>query len=481
MLQMPNKQKIYMMGLCGTGMGTLAGFLKQQGHSISGSDRQIYPPMSHQLKDWGIEVKQGYDKKNIDIETDLVIVGNVIRRNNPEATFVRDHQLPTMSMPEAIAHFGIGNKKSIVVSGTHGKTSTTALTAHILFENSLEPSYILGGALIGKRESFHVGKGDVFVIEGDEYDTAYFDKGPKFAHYKPTTAIITSLEFDHADIFDDISAIEGAFITLIQAMPDHPTSHLIIWAGAERACRLANVHAGQRSIWIYDSSKSDKTQIWAENVHTTPQGTTFKPVIRHESLEQITVPLWGDFAIQNTLAALASAQLHGVSLQDAATSLRNFQGIKRRLEVRLCLDQLTLVDDFGHHPTAIGATLKAARQRWPQHRIWAIFEPRSATCRRNIHQHDLAQALALADMVVVGSHERLDEIPLAERFSPEQTALEAQEHGAQAVAIPCVDHIEQHIIKHLRSHDLILVFSNGDFGGLIAKLIKNLPLAKAMA
>jgi UDP-N-acetylmuramate: L-alanyl-gamma-D-glutamyl-meso-diaminopimelate ligase len=462
---------IYCIGICGTGMGALAGLLKSQGHRVRGSDAAVYPPMSDKLRDWGIEILEGYDSAHLEPPPDLVICGNVVRADNPEAQKARALQLPTLSMPQAVAQYGIGNKHSIVIAGTHGKTTTSALTAHLLRDAGIDPSYLVGGALIDVPESFHHGRGDYFVVEGDEYDTAYFDKGPKFLHYRARTAVITSLEFDHADIFSSVEAVEEAFAKLIDAVP--ATGHLIVWHGAERVRKLLDAHGSGCRVSLYATTPQADAQAYMRTYASTPAGLQFEPVIGDTSLGPMQVGLWGDMAAANVLAALLAAREAGLDAAALRRGCRSFAGVKRRLEVRGEVDGVCIVDDFAHHPTAVRLTLQAARTRWPTARLWALFEPRSATSRRNYFQAAYVEAFAGADCVVIGSHARLQEVPAAQRFSPEQLAADLQHRGVAATALAEPVDIAAHLKAQARLGDVVLVLSNGDFGGLHNLLLRS--------
>lgn len=460
------------MGICGTGTGALAGLLKQLGHKVCGSDAHVYPPMSHKLRDWGIVCHQGYDPAHLTPTPDLVICGNVIRADNPEAQYVRDKGIKTLSMPQAVAEFGIGNKHSIVVAGTHGKTTTSALLAHVLMHAGRDPSYLVGGALIGYTDSFRAGTGNVFVVEGDEYDTAYFDKGPKFLHYRAKTAIITSLEFDHADIFADVAAVEDAFAKFVQTVPQD--GRVIVWHGASRARRVIAQHAKTESVTVYATSRppEDDAQLYLESFSSGPAGITFTPVLRGKHLGPMTVPLWGDFSACNALAVIAALEDCGLSTDAMRAGLASFAGVRRRMEIRGIAGGVTVVDDFAHHPTAVRVTLAAARTRWPKKRIWAIFEPRSATSRRNVFQNEYADAFAHADEVIIAGHARLEEIEADKRFDPAALAdaiTRAKGHGHY---IPEPAAIAQFVAGKARDGDVVMVLSNGDFGGLHKQLIE---------
>ena len=464
---------IYLIGICGTGVGALAGLLKALGHKVRGSDANVYPPMSTKLQQWGIEVAEGYDAAHLLPAPDLVICGNVIRRDNPEAAAVRAMGLKTMSMPQAVAEFGIGAKHSMVVAGTHGKTTTTALLLHLLKHAGCDPSYLVGGALLNYSESFHVGQGAHFVIEGDEYDTAYFDKGPKFWHYRPRTAVITSLEFDHADIFASIEAVEQAFAGLIERVPQD--GHIVVWAGATCALRLLATKAAGRRVSIYATEPLKGAHLWLAQHRSGPQGLDFELVVHGESLGRMQVPLWGEHAAANVLAACACAREAGLSAAQIAAGCATFAGVRRRMEVRGEVGGVVVVDDFAHHPTAVRLTLEAARLRWPQRRLVAAFEPRSATSRRNVFQHAYVDAFLPADWVLIGSHARLGEIAAAQRFDPELLAQQLCARGTPALCVADPLALGDRLVAECRAGDVVMVLSNGDFGGLHAHLLAALP------
>ncbi len=459
---------IYLLGICGTGVGALAGMLKRQGHRVAGSDEHVYPPMSDKLREWGIEVFEGYDAKHLSPRPDLVVVGNVIRAQNPEAQAAREFELLQLSMPQAIARFGIGDKHSVVIAGTHGKTTTSALAAHVLVSAGRDPSFLVGGAMVGYAESFRVGAGPYFVVEGDEYDTAYFDKGPKFLHYRPRTAVITSLEYDHADIYGSIADLERAFAKLVATVPEE--GRLVVWCGAERALALLD-KARAREVIRYSERPRKEADLWLEDVASGPDGLSFVPVFRGRALGPMRAPLYGEVGLQNVAAVIGALMAAGLTPPELALGLASFQGVKRRLEVIGEPRGVTVVDDFGHHPTAVRGTLAAARTRWPGRRLWAIFEPRSATSRRNVLQHEYEAAFSDADEVVIASHERLAEIPVSSRFDPFGLAGALCARGGHARAIPLVDDIVATLAEEARAGDVVIVFSNGSFGGLHRALL----------
>jgi UDP-N-acetylmuramate: L-alanyl-gamma-D-glutamyl-meso-diaminopimelate ligase len=334
----------------------------------------------------------------------------------------------------------------------------------------------VGGVLVGYSESFRNGEGNFFAIEGDEYDTAYFDKGPKFRHYKPKTAIVSSLEFDHADIFTSIEDVEAAFKKLITIVPED--GHLIAWAGATRAVRLINESGIAQKVTLFDTKPGDDVRLWMKQCETTPDGLVFEAVRDGVSLGEMTVPMWGEFSARNVLAAIAAIESADLSAEALKAGLASFQGVKRRMEVIGESNGITVVDDFGHHPTAVTLTLAGARKRWPSRRIIALFEPRSATSRRNIFQDAFVEAFSAADHVVIGTHKRLQEIDEAERFSPAAVARKLSDDGVASVAPGDVDAVLAHLSGETRAGDVIIVFSNGDFGGLHGRLVKQIGVPK---
>ena len=464
---MGQAKDIYIMGMCGTGTGSLAGMLQALGHRVRGSDQGVYPPMSEKLAEWGIALHSPFDAANLDPTPDIVVVGNVIRKDNLEAVAMRAADLPHMSMPQAVAEFGIGDKHALVVSGTHGKTTTSALAAHVAKACGLDPSFLVGGVLVGERDSFRVGQGDLFVVEGDEYDTAYFDKGPKFLHYRAQTAIITSLEFDHADIYASIEAIEDSFRRLIVGMAED--SHLVVWEGAERARRLLAEVGGGRRQTIYGVGSGADLQ--ATDIEHGLFGLRFTPRFEGQTWARVELPLYGQHSLQNALAVWASLFMRGVDDESLASAMASFKGVRGRLEVLGEAQGVTVVDDFGHHPTAIATTLAGAREAFAPKRLWAVFEPRSATARRKVFANEFAAALSQADLAVVASHARLSEVPEADRFSPEWVAQEVSARGGQGWAIAEVPDIVAHIVNQAQAGDVVVVFSNGDFAGLPKKLL----------
>lgn len=463
-------QDIYIIGIGGTGTGALAGLLKEAGHHVWGSDTVLYPPMSDRLASFGIEVFEGYDARHLQPHPDKVVIGNVIRKDNPEAAYARAQGIVPMSMPEAVAQYGIGDRHSIVMAGTHGKTTTTALVAHLLTVAKLSPGFLIGGAPVGGGPQACLGQGRYFVVEGDEYDTAYFDKRPKFLHYRAKTAVITSLEFDHADIFEDVPAIQKAFAGLMAQVPTDGT--LVVWRGATLATALLPEHRPQGEILLYDVNRAEDNScaLYMAHHHTDATGLHFEAILHGTSLGPMQVPLWGAHSALNVLAALGAVAGIGIDSAVLRDGFASFKGVRRRMEVVLEHNGITVVDDFGHHPTAVSVTLAAAKERFVGRRLWAVFEPRSATSRRRMMEADYITALAGAGAVIISHHTRLAEIPEAQRFNPERVAAGIKALGV--AAWPCVDAdaIVTKLMQDVRPGDVVMVLSNGDFDGLIGKL-----------
>lgn len=469
-------KRIHMIGVCGTAMGALAGQLVALGHEVRGSDAMFYPPMSDKLEEWGVTTLKGFNAAHLDPSPDLVIVGNVVRRDNPEAVEMRERELPYLSMAEAIAEFMIRDKHSIVISGTHGKTTTTALGAHVLMSMDKDPSYLVGGALVGYSDSFRTASGPDFIIEGDEYDTAYFDKGPKFRHYRAQTALITSLEFDHADIFDSVEDVEAAFGLLIESTSSD--GHIVVSKSAPRAFELLRAleFLGRVTTYSADDSSAD---YFASEIKVGPTGTSFKLHVRDEPIEEVTVALWGTHSVENALGLFAALEARGLERKDIAAAMATFPGVKKRLEIIGTASDITVVEDFGHHPTAVELTIDASRGRFGDRPLWAVFEPRSATSRRNIFEEAYYAALKRADAVALSSHPRLAEIPSEERFDPERLVARLSEDGLRAVFGMNVEDLHDGLVECARPGDVIILFSNGDFGGLSHKLLESFQTREA--
>ena len=469
-------KRIHMIGVCGTAMGALAGQLVALGHDVRGSDAMFYPPMSDKLKEWGVKTLEGFNAAHLSPAPDLVIVGNVVRRDNPEAVEMRRQELSYLSMAEAIAEFMIQDRHSIVISGTHGKTTTTALGAHVLMALEKDPSYLVGGALVGYSESFRRAGGPDFIIEGDEYDTAYFDKGPKFRHYRAKTALITSLEFDHADIFDSVADVEAAFGLLIESTASD--GHIVVAKSAPRAIELLKALEFPGKVTSYSATDRD-ADYFASGIQVGPDGTSFSLHVKGEEALSVTVALWGVHSVENALGLFAAFEARGYARDQIAKAMATFPGVKKRLEIIGSVGDITVVEDFGHHPTAVELTLEACRGRFPGKKLWAIFEPRSATSRRNIFEDAYYRALKTADAAGVSSHPRLGEVPEEDRFEPQRLVARLEEEGLRTVYGETAEELHDALLEKSLAGDVIILFSNGDFGGLSHRLVASLKEREA--
>jgi UDP-N-acetylmuramate: L-alanyl-gamma-D-glutamyl-meso-diaminopimelate ligase len=468
---MTEKKHIHLIGICGTAMASLAGMLNHRGFRITGSDAAAYPPMSDFLRGLGIPLAQPFDAKNLDPRPDLVVVGNAMSRGNVELEHVLDQRIPFSSMPQLLHDEFLRGKEVLVVAGTHGKTTTTSMLAWIFDSAGLQPSFLIGGIAENFGSSFHLGPGKHFILEGDEYDTAFFDKGPKFLHYFPDAIILTSVEFDHADIYKDLDAVETAFKRLVNLIPrrgrivafdgaagEAPQSPSLERCLAKAFCPVERYGAGPRANW----------QI--TNLRLEPARTLWTVLHNGEAWADFEFPLAGEYNVWNATAAAALAASCGVSPEAIAAALKTFKSVKRRLEVKAQVNGITIIDDFAHHPTAIAGTLKALRARYPGARLWAILEPRSNTLRRRVLQSDLAHSLALADEVVVAGVFRSEAVPENERLELPALAAEIQRNGRRARLLPDADAIIQTIAPEMRSGDVVAILSNGGFGGIYEKL-----------
>ena len=456
-------RSVHFVGICGTAMASTAAAMKEKGFEVTGSDQNVYPPMSTFLAGKKIGVINGYAERNLAHKPDLVVIGNVISRGNPEAEFVLDHKLRHCSLPELLKEFFIYGKRSIVVAGTHGKTTTTSLLTWVFEHNGLNPSYLIGGIPNNLNQGAKFTDSEWFIIEGDEYDTAFFDKRSKFVHYLPEIGIINNLEFDHADIFENLDAIKKSFSHFIRLIP---RNGMLLGNGDDpNLTALLNVtHCPVRRFGLGEGNA-----VQAFNLRYGPTATEFE--IPSFKFHLNTV---GEFNVRNALAVVACAKHCGLKNQQIQSAFDTFKGIKRRMEVRGVAGGVTVMDDFGHHPTAIHETLKALRLRYPREKIWAIFEPRSNTTRRNVFQNELVGAFADANAVVVSEVARLEQISAGERLNPEKLMQDLKDSGKDAAYLPDVDSIVTHMVGNAQGGDVVCVFSNGGFGGIHGKLLERL-------
>jgi UDP-N-acetylmuramate: L-alanyl-gamma-D-glutamyl-meso-diaminopimelate ligase len=456
-------RSVHFIGICGTAMASAAAALKEKGVQVTGSDQNVYPPMSLFLAERNIEVISGYAETNLARKPDLVVIGNAISRGNPEAEYVLDHKLAYCSLPELLKHFFIRGKRSLVVSGTHGKTTTTSLLTWVFEHNGLNPSYLIGGIPNNLGQGARFTDSEWFIIEGDEYDTAFFDKRSKFIHYLPEVALINNLEFDHADIFADLEAVKTSFKHFIRLVP---RNGLLLANGDDPnlVSRLDVTHCPVKRFGLGESNA-----IQAFNLRYGPTATEFEiPSFKFHT------NFLGELNVRNALAVIACAKHCGLKNHQIQSAFDTFTGIKRRMEVRGIAGGVTVVDDFGHHPTAIRETLRALRIKYPHQKVWAIFEPRSNTTRRNVFQSELADAFADADEVVIAQVARLELLSPEQRLDPEQLIKDLKKARKAAAYLPDVNSIVEHVLKRVEGGEIIVVFSNGGFGGIHSRLLERL-------
>jgi UDP-N-acetylmuramate: L-alanyl-gamma-D-glutamyl-meso-diaminopimelate ligase len=459
--------RIHFIGVCGTAMATLAAMLKARGHDVQGSDHAVYPPMSDFLVRESIRVFDGYKSAHITPEIDRVIVGNAISRGNPELEEVLDRKVRFVSMPEAIRDEFLWQSRSIVVAGTHGKTTTTALTGWLLTAAGRQPSMLVGGIALNFEGSYQLGGGRDFVIEGDEYDSAFFDKTAKFLKYLPDIAVVANLEYDHADIYPDMESLRTAFRRLLLLVPRH--GRVILGVDSPEAARLAGSARTAVETFGVDTPDAD----WrATDMHPVDGRLAFDVWHQGEPFGAFVSPLHGTHNVRNALAAIAVGHAVGASVEELRHGLSTFAGVRRRLELRGTVRGVSVFDDFAHHPTAILETLRAVRWSYPDRRIWAIFEPRSATSCRRVFQEDFRRAFEAspADEIVLAAVFR-STLPDAERLDVDQLVADLARDGRQARLIPRVDAIVETVAREARDGDLVIVMSNGGFEGIHDKLL----------
>ena len=462
--------RIHLIGVCGTAMATLAAMLKRKGHDVQGSDQDVYPPMSHFLAAEGILTLVGYRPEHITGDLDLIVIGNAISRGNPELESTLDRKIRYCSLPEAIREHFLWGARSIVLAGTHGKTTTTSLTGWLLTHGGADPSVLVGGIARNfgdQGSSYRIGQGRDFVIEGDEYDSAFFDKTAKFLKYLPDIAVVNNVEFDHADIYADFDAVTLAFRRLVNLVPRNGL--LLIGADSPGARALVDKAVSR----VQTFGTGDEVEWQAHDLEPAGASTRFKVRRGGAPFGVFEVPLVGAYNVRNAIAAIAVATEVGISPERIAEGLRAFAGVKRRLEVVGVVDGVTVYDDFAHHPTAVAETLAGLRASNPDARIWAVFEPRSASSCRRVFQDDFARAFTGADEVLIAPIFR-STLPEAERLSIPQLLRDLRAQGLSAREADSIDDIVAGIRKEHRPGDLVVLMSNGGFGGIHQKLLQAL-------
>lgn len=465
-----NIRHVHLVAVCGTAMGSLACMLADRGFRVTGSDTDAYPPMSDQLRAAGIEVQKGWSPEHVlSDRADLVVIGNAVRRDNPEARAAIDGGLPYLSFCDAIHHFFLRGKHSVVITGTHGKTTTTSLVAWMLTHAGRDPSALIGGVFENFGGSFRLGAGPHFVIEGDEYDTAFFDKTPKFLHYDARTLLVTSVEFDHADIYASLDEIQEAFRKVVGQVPADGRIIAATDADTVRAV-LGGARAPVEGYGFRDGA------LWrVSDVAFDAEGTQFTAWRGEERAARVRMPMHGRHNVENALGAIAVCAAVGVRPEEAAAALAEFRGVKRRQELRGEAAGMAVIDDFAHHPTAVRETIAAIRARYPERKLWAVFEPRSNTSRRRHFETEFADALATADEVLLaGVFVKADGLPEDQRMRPEQVIERVRAAGRKAAYLPEVDEIIEHLARNRTGKDVALVMSNGGFGGIWDRLLARL-------
>ncbi|HJZ67620.1 MAG TPA: UDP-N-acetylmuramate:L-alanyl-gamma-D-glutamyl-meso-diaminopimelate ligase [Blastocatellia bacterium] len=464
-----------MIGICGTAMASLAGMLTRQGHKVTGSDENVYPPMSLELERHGIPVTEGYKPDNLSPRPDVIVVGNAITRGNPELEHALNERMYYTSMAAVVQENFIRGHHSVVVAGTHGKTTSTSLMAWAMERAGANPSFLIGGVAENFNSSFRLTDGPYFVIEGDEYDTAYFDKGPKFMHYLPDTVILNNIEFDHADIYRDIEAVKFAFSRLINLIPER--GRLIAGWDSDLVRELA-----PRAFCPVESFSIESEARWrATDVRFSPESTTFVVCVEGQEFGRYQTPLAGLFNVRNCLGVIAACESLGLDRRAVKEALAEFKSVKRRLQVLGQVRGVTVIDDFAHHPTAVRETLQAARARYPGRRIVAIFEPRSYTAQIRLFQQAFEDALAEADEIILARLFHPERYTAETAISPTEMIESLRARGLDAHYIPTPDDIVSGLTPRLKNKELVVIMSNGSFGGIHQKLLNALRETEASA
>lgn len=459
---------IHLIAVCGVGMASLAGLLKSRDYRVTGSDQNVYPPMSTYLAEIGLEVLSGFHAEHLAPRPDLAVIGNAVSRANPEAQAVINQNIPYISFPQALGEFLIGSRTSLVITGTHGKTTTSALAAWVLTSAGLDPGFFVGGVPLNFGSGWRPGTGNYVVLEGDEYDTAFFDKGPKFLHYRPTHVILTSVEFDHADIYRDLAHVKSAFGRLIDIIPAHGS--LVVCSDYPDAIAVSKAVRAQQLTY------GDSGDWTASNIQFREGRSFFTPCYRGRSEGALEAALIGRHNIKNALAVYAMGRALGIEREKLVDGFRTFQGIKRRQEIRGERRGVVVIDDFAHHPTAVRETIDAVRAAYDGRRLWAIFEPRSNTSKRNIFEKEFAAALALADKAIVAAVYQPERVPDGERLSVEDMVQEINRLAGdrRALVIERANEIASYVAQNARAGDVLLVMSNGGFDAVHEKILQAL-------
>jgi UDP-N-acetylmuramate: L-alanyl-gamma-D-glutamyl-meso-diaminopimelate ligase len=464
MLLLDQIRRLHFIGICGTGMASLAAMLKDRGYNVTGSDEGIYPPMSDFLAEKQIPVAQGYSLNSFKPPPDLVVIGNALSRGNVEIEYALNFRIPYTSFPEALKEFFLRDKTSVVVTGTHGKTTTTSMISWVLHSAGLRPNFFIGGIAENFQSSYGLEGGRHFVAEGDEYDSAFFDKGPKFLHYLPEVAVVGNVEYDHADIYPNLDAVRLQFARFVNLIPGR--GFLAIGAespGAVEATRNAFCHR--------ETFGMEPANDWsARNLSPEDQNLAFDIMYKRKLFRRIRLCGFGVYNVRNALAAVAVLNHLGVPEDDIRHGMDSFRGVRRRLQLRDDVDGILIYEDFAHHPTAVRETLQSVRQILRPARLWAVYEPRSATSRRNVFQDEIAEALGIADFIALPALFRPEKVPEGERLDLDRLVGDLRRAGRSAWNLGTVDGIIERICHEAQAGDLILILSNGGFGGIYEKL-----------
>lgn len=470
----------HLIGICGTAMASLAGMLQARGHKVTGSDENVYPPMSDLLEDLGIGIMKGYKPENLDTGPDRIIIGNTIPRGNPEVESLLNRRLPYFSQAETVKREFIRGKRSLVVAGTHGKTTSASIASWVMDAGGLDPTFLVGGVVQNFGTSFRVTESDYFIIEGDEYDTAYFDKKPKFMHYLPETAIIGNIEFDHADIYRDIDHIKFEFSRLVNLVPSN--GRVIVGVDSPVVCEVLDSMKGKLFTNVESFGVSAQAKWQAREIDFSGKLSRFEVLLEGAHWASFETPLIGEFNVRNCLAVIIAADAWGISKEKIREGLATFRSVKRRAEVRGTERGITVIDDFAHHPTAVFETLKALKQKYPGRRLIAVFEPRSWSSRLAVFQSRYAEAFGHADYVVIadvfdtGAARKRGEL-----LDTWQLVEDIRKDGRPGFSLPDADGIVNHLEPELRSGDVVAVMSNGGFDSIHEKLLSVLRDQKNIA
>jgi len=463
----------HLIGICGTAMASLAGMLQARGHKVTGSDQNVYPPMSTQLEALGIQILNGYKPANADIGADCVIVGNAISRGNPELEEILNRKLTYRSQAEVVREEFIRGKRSLVVAGTHGKTTTTSIAAWIAEVGGLDPGFLVGGIVQNFEASFRVTGSDHFVIEGDEYDTAYFDKKPKFMHYLPEIAIVNNIEFDHADIYRDLEEIKFQFSRLMNLVPSNGV--LIVGIDSPVVCEVLDEMDGKLFTNVETFGLSDNAKWQARYIDFAGDITRFTVFKDGHSWGEFETHLIGEFNVRNCLAVMIAADAWGISRERIQEALDTFKSVKRRMEVRGIIRGVTVIDDFAHHPTAVEETLKALRMKYTGKRLIAVFEPRTWSSRLAVFQDPYSKAFSYADYVIIaGVYNTAKASELGKVLDVDELVADIALQGKPVMSFPDADSIVQHLAPELKDGDVVAIMSNGGFGGIHEKILDHI-------